>query len=150
MKTEIVYGYGFEVEDISEKAFVDFLLNHRNVLISDEEKRFLELSEENRAAAEEEAEEYFEEYECDNSGAEGMYAVISNIMSRETGIMFEWRISNEYECNGCILLVEGMPWQFGDALKDMSKETFDALLKRYMDELGITDEPGNVSVEYYE
>lgn len=40
-RTDITYGYGFSIQNVTEKALAAFILKHREVFSADEEKRCL-------------------------------------------------------------------------------------------------------------
>lgn len=148
MQSDFIYGYGFPCDCQCRRLF-EFIENHKgSFLRNDEEKelydRIIHMDDFS------EIDEVFENYSCDNTGTEGVGAVIANIMSRETGIRFAY-CPNHDECDtkASIVFAEGYPWQLNENEKELTEEKLSDIYKEYMDELGITDEPDYLSLEYY-
>lgn len=150
MNSSFIYGYGFNC-DSDEGKLIDFIKEHRETFCkSDREK---ELYNDMLNYTESEyygLEDFFEDYSCDNTGMEGMGAVIANIMSRETGIRFAY-CQPDGDCNtlASVVFEEGYPWQLNENEKELTEEKLLNICKKYMNELGITDNPDYLSLEYY-
>lgn len=77
MRSSFIYGFGFN-SDCDEGKLIDFIKNHKETFCeSDEEK---ELYKEMLGYTENEYDlkNLFEDYSCDNTGTEGVGAVIAN------------------------------------------------------------------------
>lgn len=149
MRSSFIYGYGFNC-DCDDGALVDFIKEHKNTFIKSDEERKLYKKILNYTENEYDLEDFFENYECDSNGLEGIGAVIANIMSRETGIRFEYCMPDD-NCGtlASIVFEPGYPWQFNKVEKDLSEEKLKEICKKYMDELGIVDNPDYLDLEYY-
>lgn len=79
-----------------------------------------------------------------------MGAVIANIMSRETGIEFAYCQPDE-NCDtpASVVFDEKYPWLLNETKKELTEEKLSNICKKYMDELGITDDPDYLELEYY-
>lgn len=95
-------------------------------------------------------EDLFKDYSCDNTGTEGVGAVIANIMSRETGIEFAY-CQPDANCDtpASIIFDEKYPWLLNETEKELTEEKLSNICKKYMDELGIADDPDFLELEYY-
>lgn len=151
MRTSIVYGYGFEIEYISDGKIIDFIKLHKKAFCkSDEEKKLykklLKFIEDVDYL-----EDFLGNYRCDNSGHEGAGAVISNIISRETGIRFEYQCG-DVDCNSyqSILFSERMPWNLNKKEKKLTIESLTEILVPYVEEFGmVRANIESLEVEYY-
>lgn len=81
----------------------------------------------------------------------GSGAVISNIMSRETGLRFNYERGNDdYENIPTIIFYEGMPWTFNNTEKDLTEISLFKIIEEYTRELGIENHLiGFQEIEYY-
>lgn len=82
----------------------------------------------------------------------GIGALVSNIMTEETGIRFKYQISiGQDDCDvPWILFSEALPWNFNQKEKELTAETLENIMTRYMTELDICpDKIGFQTVEYY-
>lgn len=148
MQSSFIYGYGFPCE-CQRSRLCGFIESHKSSFLrNDEEKelydRMIHMNDFS------EIDEVFESYSCDNTGREGVGAVIANIMSRETGIRFAYCPEND-ECDteASIVFAEGYPWQLNENEKRLTEEKLSDICKEYMDELRITDDPDYLNLEYY-
>ena len=81
---------------------------------------------------------------------EGNGAVISNIMSRETGIRFIYcQPDGDCDTYASIVFEEGYPWHLNEVEKNLTKEKLQSICKQYMNELGIDDTPDYLNLEYW-
>ena len=150
--SSFVYGYGFGgVDLIEDEVLKRFIVSHKSAFChSDKEKQlFAEIE----ADLEDELPigDLFERYCCDVSGLEGIGAVVSNIMSRETGIRFEYECGDA-DCDSypSVLLAECMPWMMNETEKALTEDTLFEICKQYMNELGLNnDYPDGLGIEYY-
>ena len=144
MSSSFVYGYGFH-SDCDEIRLINFIKNHQKTFCeSDREKELYE------ALDEYELEDLFEDYSCDATGTEGVGAVIANIMSRETGIMFEYcQPDDDCDTPASVIFEATYPWLLNETEKNLSIEKLSNIFTKYMNELGITDEPDYLCLEYF-
>ena len=149
MKSSFIYGFGFNC-DCKEEKLIDFVKTHKEAFCrSDKEKKLYE-NMLDYTASEYDLEEFFEDYCCDNTALNGNGAVIANIMSRETGIRFEYcQPDDACETLASVVFGAGYPWQLNEVEKNLTEEKLSNICKRYMDELGITDDPDYLNLEYY-
>lgn len=154
MSTSIVYGFGFIVDDVTDYKLIDFIKNHKDVFckLPTEKEMFNEIL--NMPEKEIDMyglDDYFEGYSCDGSGQEGRGAVISNIISRETGIRIQYEMGQS-ECDSypSVLLTECMPWYLNAKEKTLTKESLIEILLPYVEELGLCkDNIEELKIEYY-
>ena len=156
MRSSFVYGFGFEVYDVKPLALIGFIENHKETLIkSDLEREMVETinNTENGLFAYNIAEEYFEdwEYACDVTGQEGFGAVISNVISRETGIRIEYQMGQS-DCGSypSVLLAETYPWLYNEKERNLTVDSLTEILLPYAEELGLSkDDIDALEIEYY-
>lgn len=154
MSTSIVYGFGFIVDEITDKKLIDFIKNHKNTFCKSptEKEMFNEIL--NMIELEIDMyglTDYFESYSCDCSGQEGRGAVISNIISRETGIRVQYEMGQD-DCYSypSVLFPEGMPWHLNEKEKNLTKESLTEILLPYVEELGLSrNNIEELKIEYY-
>ena len=148
MKSSFVYGYGFHC-DCDDEKLIDFVKAHKEAFCKS--KAEIKLYEEMLKYTESEynLKDFFDGYSCQSSGMQGNGAVISNIMSRETGIRFVY-YQPDGNCNtyASILFEEGYPWHLNEAEKNLTKEKLHSICKQYMSELNIGDAPNYLNLEY--
>lgn len=145
MRSSFIYGYGFNC-DCDDGTLVDFIKEHKDTFCKTEKEKELY----NEMFNYDHLENLFEHYSCDNTGMEGIGAVITNIMSRETGIRFVYCPPDD-ECNtfASVVFKQGYPWQLNESEKELTEEKLSNICKKYMDELRITDVPDYLELEYY-
>lgn len=151
MKTDIVYGYGFMVDEIPDDVIIDFIKNHKETFCKSdtENELYEEMLEYTKEAYD--LENFFEMYSCDHTGMEGNGAVISNIISRETGIRFEYQCGDA-DCNSypSVLFVETYPWNYNEKEKNLTVESLNEILLPYVIELGLNrSNIDALEIEYY-
>ena len=154
--TDIVYGYGFELGDLDKDLFAVFLKTHKNTLCEDDfDKKYYDMFEKlsEMCYEMEDLEEIFEGFSCDTSEQNGIGAVISSIIYRETGIRFEYQ-PGQAECDGeaSVLFSETYPWNFNEVERELTEDAMQEICKEYMTELGIScneNMPGFLRIEYY-
>lgn len=150
MSTMMVYGFGFEC-DTEDSILVQFIKNHKEAFCKtawekDVYKKILTYSPKNQFKLA----DVICDYACDSGGCEGLGAVIANIMSRGTGIRFDYCPPND-DCNtlATVLYSESYPWQMNEVERDLTAEKLTEICKTYMKELGLDDEPDFLAQEYY-
>lgn len=154
--TSMYYGYGFEVDQVTTKNIMDFIKNHQLTLCiyPRECEMFIALHDEDEGILSyDDPNEFFEDwdYSCNVSGQEGLGAVISNVISRETGVRVEFQKGQD-DCGSVptVLLLETSPWNYNEKEKNLTLDSLIELLLPYAKELGIDkDDIGFVSIEYY-
>lgn len=164
MNLIIYYGIGFNCDCDAEK-FKEFIKNRASSFCQsdDETERFnhffeqLDVKDENenpktfeKSELEDLVESNFESYSCQCSGAQGVGAVISNIMTRETGIWFAYYgADGNCDTYPAVIFQESFPWKHNETEKNLTREKLDSIYKKYMDELGIEGKPDFLKQEYY-
>ena len=85
--------------------------------------------------------------EKDRHGPRTLCNTVADIMSVESKMPFEY-VTGDVECGeeAAIMIVSGFPWTFLGRLKEMSVSDVDAVMQRYIDELGIGEEPSYLTV----
>lgn len=148
MMPVIAYGYGFK-QPYNEENIIDFIKSHKNTFCRTEEEVSLFNAMLEYTAEEYDLEDFFCGYRCENSGMEGLGAVISNIMSRETGIRFFYQ-AGDSDCNSdaAIILPDKSPWAYNDIEKQQTEESLSAILNQYINELGADIESEYLAIEY--
>ena len=153
--TWIVYGNGFNIDEVHPLAMIDFIRRHKEVFCQSELEKeiYKNLTDtDNGIFAYNYMDDFFTfyGYSCDYSGMKGFGAVISNIMSRETGIRFEFQKG----CDDCVgepsvMLSEAPIWCYSEKEKSLTKDMFIEICGKYMKELNIKGEPESLEIEYY-
>lgn len=146
--TSICYGYGFELGFLNKTKFIEFIKNHKNSFCKSEAEKILYKNIQEYIKYD--LEDFFENYECENTGEAGIGAVISNIMTRETGIRFDYRAGQD-DCGSepTIMFPDTLPWFLNDKEKELTAETLSEICNKYISEIGTSFKPNFVSVEYF-
>lgn len=143
MSTSIVYGYGFPIKDVTVETINSFLETHTDLI-----PNYHTMEE-----CEEELKKCLPKYyTCGVSGQEGVGAVISNIMTKETGIRFEYQPSmQEYSDDSpCIIFSECLPWLLSEKEKELTQDSLDDIMMPYIKELGLSpDICDRQQIEYW-
>lgn len=150
MRSSHVYGYGFHC-DCEDQKIIEFIKSHKKTFCKSEMETDLYNEMLEYTAGEYDLEDFFMDYSCTSCGAAGIGAVISNIMTRETGVRFEFHNSQE-ECDtkASVLYGIGYPWQLNETEKELTEEKLENICSIYMQELGIpSSEMGYLELEYY-
>lgn len=149
MRSSFIYGYGFNC-DCDDDKLIDFIKGHKNTFCKSEvETKFYE---EMLKCTENEydLEDFFDNYSCEASGMQGNGAVISNIMSRETGIRFIYcQPDGDCDTYASVVFEVCYPWNLNEVERDLSMEKLQNICKKYMNELGIEEMPDYLDLEYY-
>lgn len=142
-----INGFGFPCKSKNwdeDWRFANFIRNHKKSFCKSEDEKsiFNEFfNPECRKTLGEILEDY--NYCCDTSGDEGLGAIISNIMTRETGIRFSYFQSGfEYNAPAVVIFEQSYPWQLNDTEKALTEEKLRSICRKYTEELGITDDNG--------
>lgn len=137
-----IMSYGFN-SNCDEEKLIDFIKEHKEAFCKSDREKKLYNDMLNYTESEYNLEDFFEDYSCDNTGMTGLGAVIANIMSRETGIRFAYCQPES------IVFDEKYPWLFNETEKELTEEKLSNICKKYMDELGVVDNPDYLNLEYY-
>lgn len=152
MRSSFIYGYGFNC-DCDEEKLIDFIKEHKEAFCKSDREKELYNDMLNYTETEYDLEDFFRDYSCDNTGMEGPGAVISNIMSRETGIRFAYcQPDRDCDTPACVVFEKVYPWQLNVNEKELTEEILSIIFKKYMNELGINTTyylPDYLSLEYY-
>lgn len=154
METSIVYGHGFIVDEVTDEKLIDFIKNHKNafcktpteIAMYDEILKMTETEIDTYGT-----EDYFQGYSCICSGQEGRGAVVSNIITRETGIGVQYEMGDR-DCDSypSVLFPEGMPWHLNEKEKNLTINSLTEILLPYVEELGLSkDNIESLKIEYY-
>lgn len=154
MSTDIIYGFGFTC-DLSDYKLINFLKNHKNTFCQTVHEvelfnKTVEAKEMTPAMLDCFLEDLYRDYECNTNGISGRYVIISNIMSRETGIRFTY-CPPDGECDTpeAICFCTGYPWFYNEIEKKLTSDKLEQIINNYMEELGIDDKPDYLQLEYY-
>lgn len=139
---ENIMSYGFN-SNCDEEKLIDFIKEHKEAFCKSDREKKLYNDMLNYTESEYNLEDFFEDYSCDNTGMTGLGAVIANIMSRETGIRFAYCQPES------IVFDKKYPWLFNETEKELTEEKLSNICKKYMDELGVVDNPDYLNLEYY-
>lgn len=149
MSSSFIYGYGFNC-DCDDNKLIEFIKAHKETFCKTEEEESLYEEMLEYTKTKYDLEDFFEKYSCECSGVEGNGAVISNIMSRETGIRFIYcQPDGDCDTHASVVFEENYPWQLNETEKDLTEEKLGEICKRYKEELGICETPDYLSLEYY-
>lgn len=90
MYTSIIYGYGFEIKNITNKQIYNFIKNHKTTVDKFGNYELSNFINNTNITPDEIADmdNVFVDFEGEYSGDTGFYSIISSIMCRETGINF--------------------------------------------------------------
>lgn len=155
MNTWIVYGNGFNINKVKPLTMIDFIKKHKKTFCQSETEKdiYKNLTDtDNGIFAYNYMDDFFTDYgySCECSGHEGFGAVISNIMSRETGIRFEFQRG----CDDCgsepsVLFSDAPVWCYNETEKCLTEDKFMEVCDKYMQELEIEGRADFLSLEYY-
>lgn len=150
-----IYGYGFYLneDEVSDETIRNFVLNHRKSFgKTDEEMQILDGFENITNA--EELEDFMSDidtsYMDKNSEDCGLGAMVASIMSREIGIKFQfWGPEEDFGTSPAIVWRATYPWMLNDREKLLTEEELYDICRRYMEELGLDDDPEELDLTYY-
>ena len=153
MRYHFVYGFGFDMVDLIESsALLMFIKNHKATFCkSEEEEQLLSALPSNYDPAFD-LDDFFNDYPCDGSGMTGIGSVVSNIISRETGIRVEYQCGTDSYGRSypSVLFPESLPWRLNEAEKALTLDGLTKIFKQYMNELGLeTYGPDFLEIEYF-
>lgn len=155
MRSYFTEGYGFTVNNVSDKKIIEFLTNHINTFIkimSDfkksktETKNFCKKLNKLKKLNEvdektyEEIQEFLKNFSLENLDNDQLrntlLDIISLIIETETKIPLEFFASQE-DCIGsdCMMIRLDMPWNFPVAFRNIDRKTVNIILMKYNKEL---------------
>ena len=77
-------------------------------------------------------------------------AMVASIMSREIGIKFQfWGPEEDFGTSPAIIWRATYPWMLNDREKLLTEEELYDICRRYMEELGLDDDPEELDLTYY-
>ena len=149
---DIIYGFGFNPPLIEREKLAAFIINHKTVI----EEKHIENEMELLDAANrkfdtcEDTDDIRYDYDdilCDTTGQAGMYAIVANVIHRETQIRVRYEPGDgEDGSEETIMFAECLPWQLNAFERDLtSEENLSKILAKYRDEL--TSEPEQYPIE---
>lgn len=142
MQTDCIYGYGFEVY-VSDEQLRDFILKHRFIIETlPRGRELLNYTDENIDDKINPKEDFYD-WQSINANDDGIYGVIADVMYKETGIRFEYRVAQDDDEEDAILLPERLPWDYNAAEKVLAPDVLKKILKSYIKELG-----GQLNTDY--
>ena len=152
-----ICGYGFfvageEAETMDFKTAAEFLKKHRKTFgRTDEEIQILDALD--YVKTDEELEELMyeieEDYEDENSEDTGMGAAIAAVMTRETGVKFQYfSPANGGEDAPAIIWRSTYPWMMNDVEKKLTEAKLHDICRKYMEELELHDDPEELELSY--
>lgn len=149
MTSRCVYGFGFHC-DCNEDVLIEFIKAHKDAFCWDDEDKKLYEEFLDYTSSNYDLEDFFEDYACDTTGEEGLGAVISNIISRETGIGFCYhRPVDECDIVASIMFEPCFPWDLNKKERNLTYEELESIFIRYMCQLGIKGEVQYLALEYF-
>lgn len=155
MQTDIIYGYGFPNTSIDENLR-KFMEKHMETILKTKggAKLYAEVMQDSdtfkRSYANiNEAVQYLG-YSCNSSGVEGTEAIISNVMTLETGIRFTATAADDgCETPASIVFTEDFPWHLNEIEKNLTEEKLFEICEMYAKKLEIQENPDKMRLEYY-
>lgn len=148
MQTDCIYGYGFRVY-ASDEALKQFILKHKDVIsVMSRGKELLDYI---KKCSDDEfnPKEDFFDWENESTVDSGLYGMIADVMCKETGIIFEYKNAQDENEDDAIIFPQLYPWQMNDAEKALTLDKLDAILKRYINDLGGQLETDFIRLEYF-
>ena len=133
----VIDGYGFDPGKIETGKLVDFIKNHSETFVrTNWGQKYLEEILALKETEYDELNNILCEYECSCSGSTSMYSAISNIMSRETGVIFAYEIGDSEEA---IMFESAFPWWLNDKEKNLTEKELHNIIWSYAEELGLKE-----------
>lgn len=169
MRSDVVHGYGFVVDEMGGKAVLKFIKNHAKTvkdIYIDGQRLIDELNKidiDNIPLDEDEPLGDLDIYE----GYENLKEILSDIsdhyetncgdiiaaiMSEKSHIQFQYEPAQPDECYGepSILLQAVMPWVYSYRERSITEEELNDILTDYAEELGVdVDTIGMQDIEYF-
>lgn len=153
-KSSFSYGYGFDCSILKPVDIFNFVINHEKTLLKrhdEDELKFLQYVKnkinENNIVDKDCLEDCC--ITCDVTGHQGVEAIISNIMTTETNINFQFEPGCEDLSDCAIILAECMPWSFNETEKNLTENILETILNGYIKELRLDTTPQYMALEYF-
>lgn len=152
MRSYFAEGYGFTVENTTDKKILEFLETHINTIVLKFNKTKKEVKKLCKALKdidlnemcdeqEEEIQNFFEDIPLENTNINCelrniLLEIITMIIETETKIPVKFMMSQE-DCIGdeCMIIPLDMPWNFPTAFRNMNRKTVNTILMKYNKEL---------------
>ena len=144
---DITYGFGFYTQNITPGAYAAFVLKHKDAWVKDEydQECYAHIVALDKMRGEEGFDKFYAnmnlsfdevlwEQECKNSGCSGFLAVISNIMTNETGIRFSFESGEFHEA---VMFIERFVWDYSVKECSLSRDELASIVRKYAEELGV-------------
>ncbi len=146
-----VFGIGFYT-NISDKALAAFIDNHGETVKKLDNETGLEALSfvRERLGTKmplDDLMEKFFDYEGIYSGDTGLCAIIADVMYKESGVGFEYRVSPEVGESDAVVFPVAFPWQMSDFEKSLTEKAMEDIVRKYTEELGL-GEPQDIYIEY--
>ncbi len=151
MQTDCIYGYGFRIY-VSDDNLRRFIEKHEPVIATLRQGReLLDWVHEHVSTGKplDSIKERFFDWDNEATGDCGIYGMIADVMHKETGIVFEYRNSQDEDEDDAILLPETFPWNFNELERSLTMESLEEICKRYIDDLGGQLKPDYIRLEYF-
>lgn len=152
MYSTMVYGYGFEINTVTNEQIYKFMKNHKDTIKMIGDDELLNFINKPDITPDDIAnmDDTFIDFENEYYGEDGLYSIISNIMSIETNINFGYFKGTD----GCIgemsiCLQDAQPWQYNKTEKELTQEKLDDILTKYKTELGLDVPIEHLCIEYF-
>ena len=147
MQTNCVYGYGFIVY-ASDEELRNFITKHEETVGKLELGREILSYLENSTPDSFNPKEDFFDYQQLNSSSQGFYGIIADVMSKETGITFEY-LAGQEDDDDAIAFCQTYPWNFNEKEKILTEDDLEKICKEYIADLGGQLKPDHIRMEYF-
>jgi len=153
MQTDCIYGRGFKVY-VSDENLRDFINKHTTTILGlgeqgEELIDWIKVHSESSGKPLDSLKEEFFDWDNEATGDTGLYGMIADVMSKETGIVFEFRNPQDDDEDDVIMLPQTMPWHYNEIEKNLTEEKLDGIFKKYIDELGGQLVVEDIRLEYF-
>ena len=146
MNNDCLYGYGFSIYATDEEL-KNFILKHKETISHlTDGSRLLAYVEE--CSDEFNLKEDFYDYAPEHSSSEGIYGVIADVITRESGIQFEYHIAQEDQ-DDAILFPETYPWLLNEKEKSVTEKDLEEICYKYISDLGGELTPEYLRLEFW-
>ncbi len=168
VRTDVVYGLGFEVEDIKTVNVLRFLSNHKDTLLKvagnypnetvyGKVCEFLKLLKKENIfdegyAISDELEESLASISDEDDDAFIGLDFVSDIIDAETDFGVTFERGQSYDgCRGCasILIPLDYPWGYTRKYINTTRDTVESVLGDYAEELGLPRRVEDLEIEYF-
>lgn len=133
MTIECVSGLGFYVY-VADEVLCDFIKAHSTTVEQLSYGKEILAYIDN--GSHEDIKEKFYDYSCQSTGMCGLYGLIADVMTKETGVIFNYYVPNGDETDDAILYKPCYPWEMTEADKALTADKLRELMQKYIKELG--------------